>query len=108
MKQAQLEKLAQDDRHGVYEKENGDRVLLPVKRHSDWTAKGMKFITCSDNVDSDEVKKAIKESRKEREARAAMMLEKYGEEIIKDMPSLYTGLNINKLKSSLKKKKPAQ
>ncbi len=99
MKKIAIEKLIDNDRHGVYRKPNGDMVLLPIRRHHDWLAKEMKLITHAERVDSEEVEKKAEEIMKERKKTAAKMLEKYGEEIIADMPSLFEGIGPKEMKS---------
>jgi translation elongation factor EF-Ts len=98
-----MDKLIELDKHGVYRKENGNLVILPVRRHRDWVAKGMEFISLGANVASEEVKKKIAEAEKTTEENAKSLIAKYGEEIINDLPDKFRK---TKSRNTSKKNKP--
>lgn len=84
-----IEKLIRNDRHGIYVKLDRSIVILPVRRHRDWLAKGMELIAEANSADSKEVQKKVEQKNKEKQHRAKELLEKYGEAISEDLPELF-------------------
>jgi hypothetical protein len=102
MNDENIEKLINTDRHGVYKKQSGEMVLLPIRRHYDWIRKNMTFICDAKNVEDEKVKKIAAEKEEEYLKKKEQIIKKYGEEIINDLPEFFGNHKLSKFGKKVK------